>query len=74
LPSIDDRIDACLPLVGAAQFECWAALDQYVMENVVPVVPYAFDNYPSIMSARVVSYDYDQLWASPAWDRIALGD
>lgn len=74
LPNIDARIDACLPLVGSAQFECWAALDQYVMENVVPVVPYAFDNYPSVMSARVVNYDYDQLWASPAWDRIALGD
>jgi hypothetical protein len=73
VPNIDDRIEACLPLVGSAQFECWATLDQYVMENVVPLVPYVFEKYPSVLSPRVVSYAFDQLWAGPAWDRIAVG-
>jgi peptide/nickel transport system substrate-binding protein len=74
LPNIDTRIEACLPLVGSAQFECWAGLDQYLMEEVAPLVPYVFDKYPSIISRRVVSYSFDQLWSCPAWDRIAVSD
>ena len=37
VPNVDARVEACLPLVGAAQFRCWAGLDQYLMENVVAV-------------------------------------
>lgn len=39
VPSVDDRIDLCLPLVGGAQGRCWAALDQYLKEKVVAVLP-----------------------------------
>jgi peptide/nickel transport system substrate-binding protein len=71
-PSIDDRIEACLPLAGTAAFECWAALDQYVMQNVVPWVPYAFDKFVALTSTRVVNYSFDQLSLTPALDRIAV--
>jgi hypothetical protein len=74
VPNIDDRIEACLPLIGAAQFECWASLDQYVTEEVVPLVPYVFDKYPSVLSSRVANYAFDQLWAGPAWDRLAVSE
>ncbi|HUG47548.1 MAG TPA: hypothetical protein VMP67_03975 [Candidatus Limnocylindria bacterium] len=36
VPSIDGRLDACVPLTGAQQFECWAALDQHIMETSCP--------------------------------------
>ncbi len=45
VPNVDDRVEACLPLVGSAQFECVASADQYLMENVVPWVPYSQDRY-----------------------------
>lgn len=38
VPNVNDRIEACIPLVGAARLQCWAAVDQYLMEKVVPWV------------------------------------
>ena len=72
VPSIDDRIDACLAQVGGTQVQCWASLDQYLMENVVPWVPYVFERYSRTVSPRVVDYSFDQLMAQPALDRVAL--
>lgn len=72
VPGIDDRIDACLTLVGEAMVQCWADLDQYLMENVVPWVPYSFERYARTVSPRVVHYSFDQSVAQPAFDQIAL--
>jgi ABC-type transport system substrate-binding protein len=72
VPNIDSRIDACLPLTGAAQTGCWAGLDQYITQEVVPWVPYQVDNYVRTVSARVTHYSYDQSMGAPALDQIAL--
>ena len=72
VPSIDDRIDACLTLVGGAMVQCWADLDQYLMENVVPWVPYSFERYARTVPPRIVHYSFDQFVAQPAFDQIAL--
>jgi peptide/nickel transport system substrate-binding protein len=72
LPSIDDRIDACLAEAPGSQAQCWASLDQYMMEEVVPWVPYVFERYTRPVSARVVNYSFDQLMAQPALDQIAV--
>ena len=72
VPQLDDRIEACLPLVGSPQFECWAALDQYVMTQVVPWVPVAVAKFVVVTSPRVTTYSFDQLTVSPAFDRIAV--
>jgi peptide/nickel transport system substrate-binding protein len=72
VPNIDKRIRSCLPLVGAPQFECWAEIDQYLMEHVVPWVPYAFERFAAVTSDRVRHYAYDQLTTSPALDQIAI--
>jgi peptide/nickel transport system substrate-binding protein len=74
VPNVDARIEACVPLVGAAQFACWAGLDQYLMREVVPWVPYAFERFVAVTSPRVVSYSYDQLALAPALDQIAVRD
>ena len=70
--NVDDRIDACLALVGGAMTQCWADLDQYLMENVVPWVPYSFERYARTVSPRVVHYSFDQFVAQPAFDQIAV--
>lgn len=72
VPSVDERIDRCMTLLGSAQIECWAAFDQYVMTDVVPWVPYAMIAHAQIVSERVVGYSFDQFASQPALDRIQL--
>jgi len=72
VPSVDDKIAECDETTGDAQFQCWAELDQELMENVVPWVPYLFDNYVRTVSERVENYTFDQFAGLPALDHIAL--
>ena len=72
VPSIDDRAQLCLIRRGVAHSECWAELDQYLMTEVVTWLPYTSPLYIQVVSERVVEYSFDQAWAAPALDRIAL--
>jgi ABC-type transport system substrate-binding protein len=72
VPRIDDRIKQCLGVVGSSQIQCWASLDQYIMEQVVPWVPLLFLTTVVITPPRVVAFSFDQLQGEPALDRIAL--
>jgi peptide/nickel transport system substrate-binding protein len=72
VPSVDNRIDACLVQLGEAQLRCWADLDQYLMENVVPWVPYQSDEHVQVVPRRILGYSYDQFADLPALDQIAL--
>jgi peptide/nickel transport system substrate-binding protein len=72
VPSIDDKINECLTLIGIEQVQCWAEADQLLMEEIVPWVPYLSESYVRTVSDRVASYSFDQFTASPALDRIAL--
>jgi len=72
VPSVDDRIQACLSRRGVAKIECWAELDQYLMTEVVSWLPYMSLDHAQVVSERVVGYSFDQFDALPALDRIAL--
>ncbi len=72
VPSVEDRLGACVARWGSAHTECWAELDQYLMTEVVPWVPYMFVNFVQVVSERVVGYSFDQFGGQPALDRIAL--
>jgi peptide/nickel transport system substrate-binding protein len=72
VPSVEDRLAACATRSGSAQTECWAELDQYLMNEVVPWVPYMFVDHVQVVSERVVAYSFDQFGPQPALDRIAL--
>jgi hypothetical protein len=72
VPSVDARVEACLPLVGPAQFQCWAGLDQYLMENVVAWVPYAEQRFANLSSPRVATWAFDAMTNYPALDRLAV--
>jgi hypothetical protein len=71
-PNVDARIDACLPLTGAAQFECWAGLDQYMTLEVVPWIPLVVRRNVSVAGPTVRSYSWDELSHAPAFDRVAV--
>jgi peptide/nickel transport system substrate-binding protein len=72
VPSLDDKIDACLGAVGSAAFMCWAELDQLVMERVVPWVPIAFIDHRWVFSDRVAEFSPDPDSIGPALDQIRL--
>jgi hypothetical protein len=60
VPSVDDKVDECSAAVDDARFQCWADLDTQLMEEVVPWVPYLFDNSVDIISPNVTNYSFDQ--------------
>ena len=70
VPNIDARIEACIPLTGSAQFECWASLDQYVVESVAPSVPIGLGVTPVLASQRISEYSTNELTSAPSYDRI----
>jgi peptide/nickel transport system substrate-binding protein len=72
VPSVDDRLDACQQRRGVARTQCWAEYDQYIMNEVVPRVPYMFMEHALVVSERVDGYSFDQFQSLPALDRIAL--
>jgi hypothetical protein len=72
VPSVDVRLHACVPLTGLVQSRCWADVDELLMEQAVPWVPYEFAETREMVSPRVASYSFDQFTSLPALDRIAL--
>jgi peptide/nickel transport system substrate-binding protein len=72
MPSVEDRLDQCIPATGEERLQCWADLDTHLMEEVVPWVPYLFDNGVTITSERVLGWSFDQFAGLPALDRLAL--
>jgi hypothetical protein len=72
VPNVDAKIGDCLGAPGSAQFQCWAELDQLLMEQIVPWVPYAGMTDVRTFSPRVESFSIDQAFVMPALDRIAL--
>jgi peptide/nickel transport system substrate-binding protein len=73
VPSIDDKEDECAALEpGDERFQCWAELDQQLMEEIVPMVPYLFDNSVDILSENIVNYSFDQFAGLAAFDSLAV--
>ncbi len=73
VPSVDDRINVCLRATFDDATRCWAELDQYLMEEVVPWVPVERELTGRIISDRISRAVFDQaVIPVPALDRIAL--
>ncbi len=75
VPSVDDKEDECAALEpGDERFQCWAELDQLLMEEIVSMVPYLFDNSVDIISENVQNYSFDQFAGLAAFDSLAVPD
>ena len=72
VPNVDAQLEECARTVGDARFECWAALDRLLMEEVVPWVPWLSSNGVWITSERILAFSYDQSSALPALDRVSV--
>jgi ABC-type transport system substrate-binding protein len=73
VPNLDDRFTECdmLPL-GDERFQCWAEVDQTIMEEVVPIVPISEAVEAFIIPERMTRYSFDQFSSGPALDQIAV--
>lgn len=73
VPSVDDKITECEETpAGQERFACWAELDQTIMEEVVPWIPWLFDKDVDVVSDRLVNYVWDQSQGNMALDQIGL--
>jgi ABC-type transport system substrate-binding protein len=68
-PGAEDQLNQCLPAEGDDRSTCYEGVDTYIMENVVPWVPYRFANQVGITSQRVLNYHMN---ASSGWISLSL--
>lgn len=73
IPNIDDQIAECdgLPL-GDERFQCFAEVDQTIMEDIVPWVPISEAKETFIIPPSITRYKFDQFSSGPALDQIAV--
>jgi peptide/nickel transport system substrate-binding protein len=73
VPSVDDKLNDCKALaVGDERTQCWADLDKFLMEDVVPWVPKTFSNQTDIVGPDVTNYSFDEFAGLAALDRLAV--
>ena len=73
IPNITDQIDECWAKpVGDEANQCWADLDKYVMEEIVPVVPRRFSNQIDILGVDIANYSFDQFAGMGAVDHYSM--
>jgi peptide/nickel transport system substrate-binding protein len=71
-PSIDSKGDECAAATGDQRVQCWADMDKQVMEQIVPWVPYLFDNQVDLLSPNITNYSFDQSAGLAAFDQLAV--
>ena len=75
VPSVDDKLAECAALpTGDPRYTCWANLDKFLMEDVVPWVPVTFSNENDITSTRVVNYSFDYSMGQASLDSFAFAN
>ncbi|MDQ4096114.1 MAG: ABC transporter substrate-binding protein, partial [Actinomycetota bacterium] len=73
VPSVDDDIQACLDEpIGEARTNCFIELDKTLMEDVVPWVPYLWEQHTGIFGPAVTQFDYDQFAGETAYAHVAV--
>jgi peptide/nickel transport system substrate-binding protein len=73
IPSVDADNDACNALpAGDERVACWAAVDQKLMEEVVPWVPYLWSSVIHVTSDAVLNHQIDQFSTSIAYAHVAV--
>jgi len=74
VPSVDDKIAACEALVGDERATCWTNLDKYLMEDVVPLVPYLWSNVIVITGSDVTHFEADPISQGTTFTQVAVSN
>jgi peptide/nickel transport system substrate-binding protein len=79
-PSVDADIANCQKLPGTtpeeadARITCWANFDKKLMEEIVPWVPYIWENVITITNPSVTKFEFDQFAGLPSFTQIAVNN
>jgi len=71
---VDADIERCDELLGEDRTQCWIDLDEKLMEDVVPWVPYTWPFTNNIVSTSVTQWDFDQFSGVTAFAHVAVDD
>jgi peptide/nickel transport system substrate-binding protein len=74
VPSVDADIARCSELLGEERRECWVALDERLMEEVVPWVPYLWPFTLNVVSDSVTQWEFDQFSGVTAFAHVAVDE
>jgi ABC-type transport system substrate-binding protein len=74
VPSVDGRIAVCEAVNGVKRAACWSALDKYLMENVVPLVPYLWSNVIVITGSDVTNFEADPISQGVTFTQVAVSN
>jgi len=72
VPSVNEDLDRCANLVGAAHTACYASLDKKLMTQVVPWVPYLWSTSTHITAPNVTQWTFDQFSGGTAYSQVAV--
>ncbi len=72
VPDLAGPIRSCGATFGALQFECWAHVDQYLMERIAPWVPIDTRQSSRVVSTNVTRFRFDASLTMPAFDQISV--
>jgi hypothetical protein len=70
VPSVDAQIAACNQQVGASSIVCWTRLDQYLVSQLMPSVPLAFQQVTRITDPSIQGFTWDLGVQLPVLDRL----
>lgn len=73
VPSVDEKFEECnaTPL-GDERLACFNELDVELMEEVVPYVPYRWDQEAHLLSENVAKWEFDQNAGEQSWAHVAV--
>ena len=73
VPAVDDDIATCLesPL-GTERNDCFVELDKKLMEEVVPWIPYLWEQHTGVFGPTVTKYDFDQFSGETSYAHVAV--
>ncbi len=74
VPSVDSKIAVCEAQSGATRAACWASLDKYLMEDVVPYVPYLWSNVIVITGNDVTHFEADPISQGTTFTQVAVSN
>jgi peptide/nickel transport system substrate-binding protein len=74
VPSVDDKIAKCEAETGDQRAACWVSVDEYLMEDVVPLVPYLWSNVIVITGSDVTHFEADPISQGTTFTQVAVSN
>ncbi len=65
-------LDRCIALAGEPRRRCWEELEEHLMTQVVPVIPYITPYLPHIIGRHVTRWVGDEASGTTAYAHVAV--